>query len=112
MKKVLIVLAVASFAGAAHAQASVSDKQFVTASRCSALAASENLGKLDTTALEAFLREQSANRSSSVRVSATSEMISARRKADTAGGAKKAKLLAERESVCAGFLSPTSAAGQ
>jgi hypothetical protein len=112
MKKVLIVLAVASFAGVAHAETSVSDKQFVTASRCSALAASENLGKLDTTALEAFLRDQGANRASSVRVSAASEMIAARRKADSADGAKKAKLLAERQSVCAGFLTPTQAAAQ
>ena len=112
MKKVLIALAAVSFAGAAHAQAALSDKQFVAASRCSAMAASENLGKLDTTALEALLRDQSADRKASVRLSATSEMIAARRKADTADGAKKTKLVAERQTLCAGFLTPAQTAAQ
>ena len=112
MKKVLIALAAVSFAGIAHAESALSDKQFVEASRCSAMAASENLGKLDTTALEALLRDQSAERKASVRVSATTEMIAARRKAATAGGAKKVKLLAERQALCAGFLASTQTAAQ
>lgn len=112
MKKVLVGLVAVSFAGIAHAESSLSDKQFVAASRCSALAASENLGKLDTTALQAFLGEQSAGRKESVRATAVREMIATRRKADTAEGAKKAKLLAERQSDCAAFLTPTQAAAQ
>ncbi len=110
MKKVLIGLVAVSFAGVAHAEASISDTQFVEASRCSALAASENLGKLDTAALQAFLGEQGANRKESVRASAVREMIATRRKADTAEGAKKAKLQAERQSVCAGYLAQAQAA--
>lgn len=110
MKEVVIALVAVSFAGVAHAESNVTDKQFLAASRCSALAASENLGKLDTTSLEAFLRTESAGRKPSVRVSATSEMIATRRKADSADGAKKAKLLAERQSVCAGFLTASQAA--
>ena len=112
MKKLLIALTFASFAASAHAQAGLSDKQFIAASRCSAMAASENLGKLDTTALEALLQDQSAGRKASVRISATSEMIAARRKADTADGAKKEKLLAERQSLCSGFLASTHVAAQ
>lgn len=112
MKKVLIGLVAVSFAGVAHAETSVSDKQFVEASRCSALAASENLGKLDTTAIQAFLSEQGANRKESVRASAVREMIATRRKADTAEGAKKAKLLAERQSACAGYIGQAHAAAQ
>jgi len=112
MKKVLVALVAVSFAGVAHAESGVSDKQFVEASRCSAMAASENLGKLDATAVEAFLRAEGPNRKSSVRASAVKEMIAARRKADTANGAKKAKLLAERQSLCAPFMASAQAAAQ
>lgn len=103
MKAVVFALVAAtSVAGVAHA--GISDKEFVEASRCSALAASENLGKLDTTSLEALLRTEGADRKQSVRVSAITKMNATRRKADTADGAGKAKMLAERDQVCAPFL--------
>jgi len=108
MKAVLIALVAAgSIAGVAHAGAT--DKQFVEASRCSALAASENLGKLDTSAVDAFLRTESADRKASVRIDAVTKMNNARKKADSANGAAKMKLIAERDQVCAPFLGTTQA---
>lgn len=108
MKAIVIGLVVVSaVAGVAHAD--VSGKQFVEASRCSALAASENLGKLDTSTVEAFLREAAAEQKYSVRVDAITKMNNARKKADGATGAAKAKLLAERDQVCAPYMSPTQA---
>lgn len=103
MKAVVIALAAATaFAGVANASAT--DKEFVNASLCRGLAESENLGKLDTTALETFLRTEAAGRSDSVRVSAFTKMSGARKKADAADAGKKAKLIAERDQVCAPFI--------
>lgn len=109
MKAVVIGLVAAS-AVASVAHAGASSKQFVEASRCSALAASENLGKLDTTAVEAFLRSAAAEQKYSVRVDAITTMNNTRRKADRATGAAKAKLLAERDQVCAPYMGGAQAA--
>ena len=108
MKAVIIALVAAgSIAGVAHA--SPTDKQYVEASRCSALAASENLGKLDTTAIEAFLRNSAADQKSSTRVEAITKMNNARKKADSADGAAKAKLIAERDQICAPYMGASQA---
>lgn len=108
MKAVLIALVAAgSIAGVAHAGAT--DKQFVEASRCSALAASENLGKLDTSAVDAFLRTESVDRKASVRIDAVTKMNNARKKADSANGNAKLKLIAERDQVCAPFIGAAQA---
>lgn len=108
MKAVLIALVAAgSIAGVAHAGAT--DKQFVEASRCSALAASENLGKLDTSAVDAFLRTEAADRKASVRIDAITKMNNTRKKADSADGNAKLKLIAERDQVCAPFIGATQA---
>ena len=109
MKAVIIALvAVGSIAGVAHAGAS--DKQFVEASRCSALAASENLGKLDTTAVDAFLRNAAAEQKQSTRIEAVTKMNNTRKKADSAAGSAKAKLLAERDQICGPYMGATQAA--
>lgn len=109
MKAVIIALVAAgSIAGVAHAGAT--DKQFVEASRCSALAASENLGKLDTTAVDAFLRNAAADQKSSTRIEAVTKMNNARKKADSAGEAAKAKLIAERDQICAPYIGSAQAA--
>lgn len=108
MKAVIIALVAAgSIAGVANAGAS--DKQFVEASRCSALAASENLGKLDTSAVEAFLRNSAADQKQSTRVEAVTKMNAARKKADSAGEGAKAKLIAERDQICAPYMGASQA---
>ncbi|MET3667602.1 hypothetical protein [Caulobacter sp. 1776] len=102
--KLLIIAtaAVASFAGIAHAGAS--DLQYLEAARCRGLAASENLGKLDTAAVDNFLRTESDTRSPEIKTSAMKKMSSAEKDAAGAAGEKKAKLLAERESSCGAYL--------
>jgi len=109
MKAVIIALVAAgSIAGVAHASAT--DKQFVEASRCSALAASENLGKLDTTAIDTFLRAEAADRKQSVRIEAVTKMNATRKKADSANEGGKAKLIAERDQICAPYIGAAQAA--
>ena len=102
--KVLIIatVAVASFAGVA--QAGVSNFQYLEAARCRGLAASENLGKLDTAAVDTFLRTEGATRTLAVKTSAMNKMSSAEKDAASADAEKKAKLLAERESSCGAYL--------
>ena len=102
--KALIVTAVAFAAFAGVAQAGVSNLNYLEAARCRGLAASENLGKLDTTALDAFLRDEGSARDLAVRTSAINRMQSALKEANAADGEKKAKLLAQREGACAAYI--------
>jgi hypothetical protein len=103
MKALIIAtVAVASFAGVAHA--GVSDRQYLEVARCRGLAASENLGKLDTAAIDALLRDDGGTRSPAVRASALNKMSSAAKDAAAADGEQKTKLLAEREASCGGYL--------
>lgn len=104
MKTLIIAtVAAASLASAAHA-GSVTNLQFLEAARCRGLAASDNLGKLDTTALDAFLRNEGVARDLDVRISAQKKLQAAGKEADGADSEKKAKLLAEREGVCAAYM--------
>jgi hypothetical protein len=96
-------LVAASLAGVAHASP-VTNLQFLEAARCRGLAGSENLGKLDTTALDAFLRTEGGSRELATRVSAQKKIQAASKEADGADGEKKTKLLAERESLCGAYM--------
>ncbi len=102
---VIAAVVAASVAGAAQAAGSITDQQFLKAARCRGLAGSENLGKLDTTSLDTLLRTETGMRDLPVQTSASGRMASARKEADAATGDKKAKLIAERDSECAAFLS-------
>lgn len=104
MKTLIIAtVAAASLASAAHA-GSVSNLQYLEAARCRGLAGSENLGKLDTAALDAFLRTEAGSRDIAVRTSAQNKILSAQKEADGADGDKKTKLIAEREGRCATYI--------
>ncbi len=104
MKTLIIAtLAAASLAGAAHA-GSVTNLQFLDAARCRGLAGSENLGKLDTAALDTFLRTEGSARDLAVRTSAKNKIEAARKEADAAEGDKKAKLIAQRDGDCAVYI--------
>ena len=104
MKTLIIAtVAVASLASAAHA-ASASDLQFLEAARCRGLASSENLGKLDTASLDAFLRAEASTRDPAALNSAQNKMKSATKEAESASGEKKTKLLAERDGACAAYM--------
>lgn len=103
MKTLIIAtVAVASLAGAA--QAEVSDRQYLEAARCRALAVSDNLGRLDTTAIDELLRNEGSTRTLAVKASAMNKMNGAAKDAAAADGEKKAKLLAEREGACGAYL--------
>lgn len=102
--KMLVIAAVAACSFAGAAQAGISDQQFLKAARCRGLAASEALGKLDTATLDALLRAEAGGRDLAVQTSANNKIIAARKEADAANDAKKVKLLAEREQVCAAFV--------
>ena len=104
MKTLIIAtVAVASLASAAHA-GSTTNLQFLEAARCRGLAGSENLGKLDTASLDAFLRNEAGTRDPAALNSAQNKMKAAAKEADGADGEKKAKLLAERNGACAAYL--------
>lgn len=104
MKTLIIVtVAAASLAGAAHA-GSVTDLQFLEAARCRGLAVSENLGKLDTASLDALLRTEASTRDPAALNSAQNKLKAAQKEADAADGEKKTKLLAEREKNCGAYL--------
>lgn len=111
MKKVIFTAAIvaATFAGAAQAGAAISNFEFQQAARCRGLAASENLGKLDTAAIDAFLKKESDSRESSVLVSARNKIANAQKEGDKAEGGKKEKLIAERSSTCSAYLGATTA---
>lgn len=102
--KALIIATVAFGSLAGVAQAGVSNLSYLEAARCRGLAASENLGKLDTTALDAFLRAEGAERDLAVRTSAIKKIEAAQKEADGAEGEKKTKLLAQREGACGAYL--------
>ncbi len=104
MKTLIIAtVAAASLAGVAHA-GSVTNLQFLSAARCRGLASSENLGKLDTASLDAFLRTEGSARDLAVRTSAKNKIEAARKEADAADGEKRAKLLAERDGSCGAYM--------
>jgi len=107
MKKIIIatIVAASALTGVAQAATAVSDYDFLQASRCRGLAASEGLGKLDTASIDAFLKVQANNRESHVLNSARSKISGAQKDGDKASGAKKDKLLAERSGACSTYLS-------
>lgn len=100
---ILAVAAISALSGIAQA-APLSDSQFLQAARCRGLAASEGLGKLDTTALDAMLRAEGGARELPVRTSAGRKISEGQAQGDKAEGAKKEKLLAERQSHCGAWL--------
>jgi len=105
MKSIIIAAAaVSALSGAAQAASNMTDIQFLQAARCRGLAASEGLGRLDTAAIDQLLRTEGQARELGIRASATNKINAATTQGDKAQGAKKEKLLAEREQACAAWL--------
>jgi len=104
------VLAASALTGAAQAE-TVSNYEFLQAARCRGLAASEGLGKLDTAGLDAFLKAEGHARELPIRTSAANKSASAQKEADKAQGAKKDKLMAERNGVCTAYLGGAASGG-
>jgi len=105
MKTIIIAAVIASaLTGVAQAAPKVSDKEFLQAARCRGLAASEGLGPVDTAAVDLLLRTEGYPRALSLKLSANTKMKAAQAQGDKAEGAKKEKLLAERQDTCTSWL--------
>lgn len=112
MKKIIVAaIVVSALAGVAQASAATSNLQLLQAARCRGLAASETLGKIDTTSIDAFLKQESSARELAVRTSMVNKMAGAQKEGDKAEGAKKDKLLAERSGACSAWLGGGAATG-
>lgn len=106
MKSIIItaVIAASALTGVAQAAPTVSDKEFLQAARCRGLASSEGLGRADTTVVDQLLRAEGQARTLAVKASANNKINAAQAQGDKAQGAKKEKLLAERQGTCASWL--------
>lgn len=99
----LTALSLASAATAASAAAQVSDTDYLRAARCRGLAV--GLG-LDASALNAFMKTQSAGRSPLTSDRADDEFAKAKREAR---GDAKERLTSEFNSSCTAFMGPSKA---
>jgi len=107
MKTLLIaaalMTAVSATAVAAQPAARLSDAQFVKASRCKGLAKSEALGAVDTSALDAVLKDNRRGRADHIVDKANTATDMAQSEARRAGDERKAELIAERDGACQAF---------
>ncbi len=108
MLKTLIVaasLAVSTAAAGAlwAAPAHLTDSQYLTAVRCQALIASPNLGRGDTAAVDAVIKNERQGRVGAVFDRAAEMRADAVRQAGHAGPTEKAQLIAERNGVCQAY---------
>ena len=105
MKTIIMAAAIATaLTGVAQAAPKVTDNQFLQAARCRGLASSEGLGQLNTQAVDLLLRTEGYPRPLAVKLSANTKIKAAQTEGDKATGAKKEKLLAERQGACASWL--------
>ena len=71
---------------------------------CTGLASADSLGAVNTTAVEALLKDQSRGRANLIYDRAETLRTDAFYAARHASGSKKDKLIAERDGVCKRFL--------
>ncbi len=103
----------AALVPAAFAQGShLTDGQYLTAVRCRALIASPALGKGDTSAIDAVLKTESANRTPTLLDRASEVKSDASRQAVRAEGDQKTQLMAERSGMCESFGATSTTAAQ
>ena len=109
--KIALVAALAvSAAAPAFAADRVSDTDLLRASRCLGLAKAANLGAVDATALETFVKTQRKGRDPGLRDRLDTTEKTARSQATSASGDRKATLLAERDGACKALIeNPTGA---
>src|SRR5262249_48341558 len=115
MRTIVTLAAVASLGFAAVASAApaqLSDGQFIAANRCLGLMSSKALGTPDAAALKKLIDSQTAGRDSYIYDKADEARQDALRQAGTGSQDARAKLTAERDSVCRSFISDTTTAAQ
>ncbi len=85
-----------------------SDAGYLRAARCQGLAHATELGSVDTTAIDAYVKAQSTARSDTLRRQAKAVGLEAR--ADAMSVGKRARLTAERDRLCKSWISSTQVA--
>lgn len=112
MSNLALAAALCAFAAApALAADRISDGELVRASRCLGLSKAANLGPVDATALQAFVKVQSKSRDMLVQDRAEAAERTARSEGDRAKGAQKDALVAERDGACKAMVTTASTAG-
>ncbi len=102
----LALLLAAGAVSAADAQpTTLNDVEYLQAARCRGLAASENLGAIDTTKIDALMKAEAHGRTSYIIDKADKTEDDVRRMANRAKAERKAGLMAEREGTCERFYS-------
>ena len=82
----------------------LTDVEYLQAARCSGLAASEALGAMDTSSIDALLKAESRGRVGFIVDKAEQAKADAKRVANRAKAERKAGLLAERTNTCARYF--------
>ena len=100
-----IAVAFAAMATASAASAHMTDREFLQANRCRGLAGATALGVVDTTVIDGKIREESHGRDLYIMDRAEVLRQNAERDAQHASDTLKARLIAERNGVCASYLS-------
>lgn len=93
-----------AIAGSAAASERLTDAEYIKANRCRALAASDALGPMDTSAVDAFLKDARRTRASAVLTMA--EEAQARATRDARSADKRARLQSELAGACTAYLNP------
>lgn len=99
------VLAATAATAAQAAAPRLTDASYLQAERCRGLIGSKALGEIDTTSIDAFIKDQSRGRVSYIVDRGESARADAEREARKAGPDAKAKLIAERDGACSNYKS-------
>ncbi len=110
LKIALVAVLAVSATAPAFAAERISDGQLLRASRCLGLAKASNLGAVDATALQAFVKTQKKGRDPLVQDRAEAAERAASSQADKAKDEVKASLIAERDGACKALVETSSAA--
>ena len=111
MKTIVRVLAVAAAAAAASTALAgdrLSEAAYLKAAHCQGLAHAASLGAVDTTGIDALMREQGEGRD--VRVRNQAKAIRAETTAAAESAKNKARLVNERDTRCSAWVQSTAMA--
>jgi hypothetical protein len=95
-------------AAPATASDRASDNGYLRAARCQGLAHAAELGSVDTTAIDAYVKAQATGRNNTLLRQAKAANQEARAEAAAAG--KRARLTAERDRMCKAWIQTTQVA--
>src|SRR5436309_1753167 len=104
LKALTIIAAVAAATASVAGPARLSDVQFLQAARCEGLMTSSALGTGDAAGIQALVKAQRQGRVEYIYDRADQSRADAQRQARRADTDQKAKLIAERDSVCHSLL--------